>query len=209
MAHHIPSVWLGASVGAWPIRCKNKMSVHVWLTVFGFGPGHARANIGLNPGPRDTVEICVPGEPGCAGPFAHTLLLSIRAHARVFISSLPPSSPLALELLSPPSSHSPGSSRPRALPPPAPLALELSHPRLPSLLRIWFLKVSSKGMSSLSPISSRPRALPPRLLSPSSSPSPVSYRSRALTPSTPLTFEDLVRSGFVKRYELSDLRILG
>ncbi|KAL5683870.1 hypothetical protein ACJX0J_010255, partial [Zea mays] len=57
--------------------------------------------------------------------------------------SLSPPSPLALEL------SLPVSSRPRALPPPSPIALELSHPPLPSLLRIWFVQVSSKAMADM------------------------------------------------------------
>jgi hypothetical protein len=113
----------------------------------------------------------------CSPPLAH----HSRSHARVPISSRPLLSPLPLELLSPSSSPSlvssrpralapstplvvedlvpsgfvkryelslPVSSRPRALPPPSPIALELSHPPLPSLLRILFVQVSSKGMSS-------------------------------------------------------------
>jgi hypothetical protein len=106
----------------------------VWLTELVFGPGHACANSRSRPGPPDTTNLCVPGEPGARH--------SRQSRARV---SRPPQSrgaqSLALPSLLSPSS----SSRPRALPPPraplAPTARTRSSPSpssssLPSLLSV-------------------------------------------------------------------------
>jgi hypothetical protein len=118
----------------------------VWLTELVFGPGHACANLRSCPGPPDTTDLCVPGEPGARHSRQSRARVSrppqspLPSHAARSLSpspvSSPPRAPLALELSLPLELLSPRQQEPGALPPPrAPLSpvSSPSHPESSAL----------------------------------------------------------------------------
>jgi hypothetical protein len=57
---------VGRVHGCMTYQMQKQNESRVWLTEFLFGPGHVCANSRSRPGPPDTADLCVPGEPGCA-----------------------------------------------------------------------------------------------------------------------------------------------
>jgi hypothetical protein len=57
---------VGRVHGCMAQQIQKQNESRVWLTEFVFGPDHACANSRPRPGPADTADLCVPGEPGCA-----------------------------------------------------------------------------------------------------------------------------------------------